>query len=362
MREALAQGHKILRGHSLIQSPGQEDKAMRSYLQTCGVPTTRIGEAELPRLIMGIHPYDGCSYVDRDRDTENLRAFDRAGKVADVLRYAVENAGVTVAQVDHMIPDLNRLHLQAIWETERLTDTQIGLVAYILIPITLDGIEITYSERAHATLYAHDERVGGEAFREQIRRDEIVRYILGGSFEGLVTPETVPPFTPEEAARFEIDYAKLEQHLGFFAGCDVFVADPGAEIDLLAMCGRFDLIRDYLHFLQGRFDTVITSVHHAGVTIPLLEAERIPFDAYLTPVNRLGAMMFPTPEIALDAIRQASVPVIAIKPMAGGRYLGQQAFRFVFEEVGVAAAMFGMGTVAQVAETTKAAKEVLGAS
>jgi hypothetical protein len=45
---------------------------VKSYLQACQVPTTHIGQVELPRLIMGIHPYDGCSYVDRDRDQDNL--------------------------------------------------------------------------------------------------------------------------------------------------------------------------------------------------------------------------------------------------------------------------------------------------
>jgi hypothetical protein len=335
---------------------------MKSYLEACGVPTTPIGGVALPRLIMGIHPYDGCSYVDRERDAQNLRAFDRAAKVAEVVRYAVEECGITAVQVDHMFPDLNRLHLQALWETERLTGIQIGLVAYILIPISLDGAEVTYADRAHATLYAHDERAGGQAFRDHIRQDEIVRYLLGGTFDGLVTPDTVPPFTPQEAARLEIDYAMLERHLGFFAGCQVLVADPGAEIDLLAMLGRFDLIRAYLAFLRERFDTVITSVHHAGVTIPLLEREGIAMDAYLTPVNRPGNHMFPTPELALDAIRHASRPTIAIKPMAGGRYLGRHAFEYVFDQPGVTACMFGMGTLDQVRETTRAAREVLGVS
>jgi hypothetical protein len=333
---------------------------MKTYLDACGVPTTRIGGIELPRLIMGIHPYDGCSYVDPARDEENLRAFGRAAAVAEVLRYAVEQEGLTVAQIDHMLPELNRLHLQAIWEANRLTGVQIGTIAYILIPIQLDGVECTYSERAHATYYACDERAGGEAFEAHIRQDEIIRYVLGGSYDALVTPETVAPFTPQEAARLEIDYAMLERHLGFFAGCDILVADPGAEIDLLAMTGRFDLIRECLDFLRQRYTTVITSVHHAGVTIPLLEAESIPVDAYLTPVNRLGYHMFPTPELAVDAIRQASVPAIAIKPLAGGRYLGHKAFEYVYDEVGVAATMFGMGTIAQVRETTSAAKGVLG--
>ena len=335
---------------------------MKSYLEAGGVPTTRIGQEEVPRLIMGIHPYDGCSYVDKDRDDENFRAFDRAGKVAEVLRYAVEEAGLTAVQVDHMIPILNRLHLQAIWETEQRVDVQLGLVAYILIPVSLNGEMMAYSDRAHATFYAHNADRAGDAFEAHIREDGIMHYLLGGSLEGLVTPDTVAPYTPEEAARFEIDYGILEQYLGFFAGCDILVADPGAEIDLLAMTGRFDLIREYLDFLRQRFKTVITSVHHAGVTIPLLEAEDIPVDGYLTPINQPGTAMFPTRDLALDALCQASKPIIAIKPMAGGRYLGHRAFEFVFDEVGVAASMFGMGTIEQVAETARAAKEVLGAA
>ena len=335
---------------------------MKTYLEACGVPTTTIGGIEIPRLIMGIHPYDGCSYQHPERDAENLRAFDRSGKVAEILRVAVEEAGVTTVQVDHMLPTLDRLHLQAVWEASQATDVQIGMVAYILIPVMLDGEMVAYSGRAHSTFYHQNEKLAGEAFTEHIRNDDIVHYLLGGDLKKLVTPETVPPFTPEEAARLTIDYGILERYLGFFEGFDILVADPGAEIDVLAMTGRFDLIREYLEFLRARFSVVITSLHHAGVTIPLLEEENIPVDGYLTPLNRPGTFMFPTREIAIDAIRNANKPVIAIKPMAGGRSLGHQAFEFVFNEIGAAAAMFGMGTIDQVRETTSAAREVLGAA
>jgi aryl-alcohol dehydrogenase-like predicted oxidoreductase len=83
-------------------------------------------------------------------------------------------------------------------------------------------------------------------------------------------------------------------------------------------------------------------------------------DAYLTPINRRGTAMYPTPELVLDAVRQTRVPVLAIKPMAGGRYLGAKAFEYVFHEVGVDGCMFGMGTIEQVRETATAAREVLG--
>lgn len=333
---------------------------MKTYLEGCGVPTRRVGNVEVPRLIMGIHPYDGCSYQNPDRDAQNGRAFSQVSAVSDVIRCAVEEGGVTAVQVDHMLPVLDRLHLQAVWETQRATQTEIGLVAFILIPVMLDGEQTTFSPRSHATFYAHNERMAGDAFREHIRTDPIVRYNIGDG--ELVTSETVKPYTEEEASRFEIDYGILEQYLGFFAGCDILVADPGTEMDLLAMMGRFDLIRDYVGFLRERFGTVITSVHHAGVTLPLLEQENIPVDGYLTTVNQPGTFMFPTRDHAIDAIKNASKPVIAIKPMAGGRYLGHQAFDYVFNDVGVAASMFGMGTVDQVRETMGAAKDVLGAA
>ncbi|MDP6053735.1 MAG: hypothetical protein QF879_15440, partial [Candidatus Latescibacteria bacterium] len=73
-----------------------------------------------------------------------------------------------------------------------------------------------------------------------------------------------------------------------------------------------------------------------------------------------GTFMFPTGEMVIDVIRNVNKPVIAIKPMAGGRYLGQKAFEYVFNEVGVQASMFGMGTLEQVRETTTAARQVLG--
>lgn len=335
---------------------------MKSYVDACGVPLTRLGHVDVPRLIMGIHPYDGCSYQNAARDRENLAAFGQVERVVEVLSHAVTEQGITAAQVDHMLPHLDRLHLQAIWETQRAVDVQIGLLAYILIPVTLDGEMVAYSPKAHATFYAEGEKLAGAAFHEHMHNDEILRYNLQGDMSNLVTPETVAPYTAQEAARLEIDYAALERHLGFFAGWDITVADPGAEIDLLAMVGRFDLIREYIAFLRERFDTVITSVHHAGITIPLLEREGIDVDGYLTPINRPGTFMFPTQELALDAIRQANKPIVAIKPLAGGRYLGEKAFEYVFDEVGADTCLFGMGTVDQVRETAGAGRRVLGAA
>jgi len=336
---------------------------MSIHSRVQSIPTTLLGKIDFPRLVMGLHPYDGVSYQDAERDAENLKLFSNVNPVADVIEHAVHNFGFSVTQVDHMIPELDRLHLQAIWEAERRLSTDIGLLAYILIPISLNGESVSYSERAHSTLFGYDlAAVGEEAYLEQVSRDEILKYTVGGNLDNLVTPKTVEPYSQADAENMVIDYSTLEQYLGFFAGCKILVADPGAEIDLLAAVGRFDLIQEYLDFLRGRFDTVITSVHHAGETIPLIEEHNINFDGYIVPVNKPAMYMFPTQDRVVSAVRNTSKPVIAIKPMAGGRYLGEQAFEYVLNNVGVESVMFGMGTKEQVTETATAARNVLGLS
>ncbi|MFH1571241.1 MAG: hypothetical protein ABIL09_24850, partial [Gemmatimonadota bacterium] len=208
--------------------------------------------------------------------------------------------------------------------------------------------------------------LAGPAYREYLKADPIVRYMGSGhgasGEDFLVYHEEVPPFTAEEFGRMQVDYERLNQHLGFFAGFEPYIADAGAEVDLLAAGERLDLIEEYIAFLRRHYPAVVTSVHHPGVTLPILESEGVSFDGYITPVNKLGVFMLPTPETALTAIRAARKPVISIKPMAGGRLLSQEAFDYVLNEVGVAATMFGLGTIDEVCATVPRALAALGAA
>ena len=309
---------------------------------------------------MGIHPFDGVSYKNKEIDKQNLKLFNTVSPVKKILEHAIKEHEFSFVQIDHMNPILNRMHLQAIYETELSLNKKIGLLAYILIPISLNGVLTSYSDKAYSTLYANDLLLAGNKYHKKIHDDEILKYNLGGNFKNLITPDKITPFTKKEIENLSIDYRTLEQYLGFFAGCEILVADPGAEIDLLAATGRFDLIKEYIAFLRKRFKVVITSVHHAGSTIPLLEKEGIDVDGYLTPINYLGMFMFPTRDLAIDAIKQTSKPIIAMKALAGGRYLGTKAFEYVYNDVQVESCMFGLGTINQVDETANSAKTVLG--
>ena len=314
----------------------------------------------LPNLIMGLHPFDGVSYKNKKIDKKNLELFKNTYSVSKVYEYAIKKYNLSMAQIDHMNPILNRQHIQALQETEKRTKKKINLLAYILIPIKYEGKIISYSKRSHATLFHADmNHIGYEKYINKIYKDEILKYNMDGDYNNLITSKNTKPYTQMESEKFTIDYSLLEQYIGFFAGCDILIADPGAEIDLLAITGRFDLIKEYISFLRKKFKIVITSVHHAGITIPLLEENNIDIDGYLTPTNKLGMMMFPNKETAEFAVKNTHKPVIGMKPLAGGRFLGEQAFEYIFDKLKINSCMFGMGTIEQTDSTIKSALNVI---
>ena len=162
------------------------------------IPTFRLNKLDFPKLSLGIHPYDGVSYKSDKEDSKNLKLFGTVNSIAEVIGHAVQNFGFRYVQVDHMNPDLNKLHLQAIWETERRLKTRLGLVAYILIPINLNGENISYSDRAHATLFKYDiSAVGEQEYLAHIKRDKILEYTVGGTLNNLVTQKTTKPYSPK---------------------------------------------------------------------------------------------------------------------------------------------------------------------
>ena len=99
--------------------------------------------------------------------------------------------------------------------------------------------------------------------------------------------------------------------------------------------------------------------HHAGSTIPVLERSWIEFDGYITPVNKLGVMIFPTQGMALKAIRSAKKPIIAIKPLAGGRIPPNIALEFVYKDLMIDACMIGVASESEVDEDIPLALEKL---
>ncbi|MFC1526115.1 hypothetical protein ACFL6X_04805 [Candidatus Latescibacterota bacterium] len=335
---------------------------METHLEACTVPTVTIGQVEVPRLIMGIHPFDGYGYIGAEKDAFNAGHFSHFDRIVQVISW-VASQGVTAVQTDHTAEHLNRQHLVAVHKASQQTGISLATIPFLYVPVTLDG-QLLDHRRVYATLDRSAFEREGEAYREYLRADPIVQYMGAGQGavgeDFLVSHEEVEPFSADEFGRMAVDYERFNQYLGFFAGVDPFIADAGCEVDFLAAGGRFDLMEEYIAFLRRHYPAVITSIHHPGVTIPLLDEQDVSFDGYMTPVNKLGVFMLPTPDSALTAIRASRKPIISIKPMGGGRLLDREAFDYVLNDVGVAATLFGLGTIDEVTYTVSEARQALG--
>jgi len=77
------------------------------------------------------------------------------------------------------------------------------------------------------------------------------------------------------------------------------------------------------------------------------------FDGYVTPVNKLGIMMFPTQKAVENAVRKARKQgklIVGIKPLAGGRIKPQEALSYVYKEIKADACMIGVSSVDEAKE------------
>ena len=98
---------------------------------------------------------------------------------------------------------------------------------------------------------------------------------------------------------------------------------------------------------EAGFKGTLFGVHYAVITIPKLDKELKHFYGYLTPLNPLGVMMFPTKVSAEEAVNKTKKDVYAIKPFAGGRIEPILAFTYVFN-FHVKGCLFGAGFVSEV--------------
>jgi aryl-alcohol dehydrogenase-like predicted oxidoreductase len=69
--------------------------------------------------------------------------------------------------------------------------------------------------------------------------------------------------------------------------------------------------------------------------------------------------MLPSQSRVIEAIQPVRDRVVAIKPLAGGRVPPQDAFEYVFSEVGVAASMVGVASLEELNEDVRGARRAL---
>jgi hypothetical protein len=331
------------------------------YSEGYRIPCVKIGNTLVPQLILGHLPFVGESYQGQDRNLEYVERFSNVENTIRFLREAVEKFGATVVgAMPATESKLARLFLDAIRETTKRTSVDIAVIPCVRIPLVIGKTPLN-DYRRWLTYYEIERKLAGNKILGKYLEDPILVYGRVGWKEKLLnTLAHSRPYSIDELRKLKVDYKLLKSALLSLKGFKVLFVEPGSETDFLALTHKIDLLGELVDWIREEFGfNVLLASHHAGSTIPILEQSKIKFEGYVTPVNKLGVMMFPDPKMALNEIKRSSKPVIAIKPLAGGRLSPKAAFEYVFREVKVCVCMVGVGRDNELTEDFSVALETL---
>jgi len=320
----------------------------------------QLGGDEFPQIILGCQPFIGESYQGPERNKEYAERFSARENVVAILKKAAREHEVrALAAVPANASPLARSYLEAVAEAEQALGIGFSLAPCFSIPLTIGGSPVD-NYRRWLTYYLYERAQASEDLAGKFLSDPILLTRPGWSESFPQVLAEGKPYGQDELEGLEIDFSKLERLVGYFEWKRTLFAEPGSETDFLAMTGKLRELGELASFLRRRgFTKVFFGVHHAGVTMPLLENSGIRFDGYVTAVNQIGALMLPSAETALQAIQSTRRRVVAIKTMAGGRVPPWEAFNYVFRRVGVRNCMVGVGSVEELDADMRAARNAI---
>jgi len=315
-------------------------------------------ELKSQKIILGNLPFLGISYQGREKDEQYREKFSDKREIKKVMKVAVNYGVRFFSSSSHRFSDLSMLHLEAVREVEEEEETEISLIACISIPLQIGGAKVNDYKRWKTHLIYETEKFG-EIVLRRVLNDPILNFRPRWK-ENL---QTVKPYTMTQLQRgLKVDWGMWEDIVNRLADWRIAWIEPGSETDFLAL-SRSDLLGELIDRIQDAGYRSLLGSHHLGATVPLLEESRIRrFDGYVTPINKLGVMMFPTQRETEKAAREARNQgklLIAIKPFAGGRIRPKEALTYVYKQMEADACMMGVASVKEAEEDFKAARQIL---
>lgn len=126
--------------------------------------------------------------------------------------------------------------------------------------------------------------------------------------------------------------------------------------------GRLVELEKYLKMIR-EVDIIPGVACHNGEKFAIIDGGDYDVSIFATPVNKIGFYMFPNRESILNAIKKTRKPVIAIKPLASGRFDEGRIYewlKWVFEQEGISAVCIGFMSREEAEEDIQYVKNILG--
>ncbi|MCD6537807.1 hypothetical protein J7L18_04270 [Candidatus Bathyarchaeota archaeon] len=310
------------------------------------------------RIILGNLPFLGISYQGREKDLKYRERFSNKSEIKRVMKVALKYNVNFFAASSREFSDLSSLHLEAVKELEEEEEADIELIVCISIPLWIGGSKVNDYKRWKTHILYESERFG-ESVLQKALDDPILN--LRPRWKELILSVKAYPLS-QLRSRLKIDWRRWESSIDYFSDWNVAWIEPGSEIDFIALA-RTDLIGDLIDSIRDAGYRSLLGSHHLGVTGQLIRESGIGgFDGYVTPINKLGVMMFPSKkevERASRRIRSEGKMLIAIKPFAGGRIPPKEALTYVYRNVEADACMIGVASVEEAEEDFRIAKQII---
>ena len=314
-----------------------------------------MNELQTGRIIFGNLPLLGITYQGTKKDRECRMKFSNKGEMKKVIEVAFRYRVRFFAASSHDFNELALTYLEAVDEVAGGKETEIQLVPCLGIPLEFKGKEIDDYRRwaTHLDYEAKNFR----NVRERCLEDPILNCRYGWK-ESL---RRAKPYRLKELEReLKVNWKKWEDRFFKFSDYNVAWVEPGSESDFLAI-SRMDLLEELADRIYELGHKVLLGIHHAGASIPLIEEERVRIDGYVTPINKLGVMMFPTQQEAeamIGKVRGAGKLIIGIKPLAGGRIEPKEALNHVYKKIRANSCMIGVSSVKEAEEDFQIARNI----
>lgn len=294
-------------------------------------------------IILGNLPFVGISYKGHHHERALVQEFSHPDAVKDIHQKALQ---VGIQEFAIQIPENEQMKIH--WEVlSEISDisSEVSVIPNISIPLSLDGQPLDVYRRWATVLAAYN----SEEILEIVANDKILQ--CRPDWQTLIVRAVNEKrnFSIEEISRVKLDRKTIELIISQLAGFPVQFLEFGSEVDFLVASRRIDLVGELIDLGKSYGYSVGFGVHHAALTLPKLEQiEGI--KGFLTPINPIGLMMFPTQGEALQAAQQVEnyrTRLIGIKPLAGGHYLRvKQSLAFLAQH-GIERFMIGISSASE---------------
>lgn len=305
------------------------------------LPEVDFDGISLPKIVLGCDPFECYTafYPNPEEKLETYtKRFSDTNTILDIVS-AATSKGINALNLTR--------HKNLVEAAERIRKNKLEITFVPLvyrIPIKI-GDEPVPVARTEATVFQHFKHLL-DSIKSQPLYQELVQTPL------IKTAESTSPLNQEEIKNLRLNKEKIEEVLKWFK-------EKGSVrlamtcVELFALTERFDLLKEAIDLFEKIGFTICAGVHIADV-FGILQRENIRFKAYYAPLNKIGFFMLQNEKEMLEYLLKMKEPLIAIKPLAGGRIKPQEAFNYIFSLRENVVCMPGLSSVQEVEEAIEA--------